>query len=308
MGPDHPSPCVSRELPGHPMGEIEMAKTWFITGTSSGFGRALVEQLLARGDRVVGTVRKIAAMDDLKARYGDQLSVASLDVTDTNGIRNVVRSAFDEAGHIDVVVNNAGYGLSGAAEELTDEQILLQIDTNLIGSIQVIRAVIPHLREQGGGRILQLASMGGQIAIPNLSVYHATKWAVEGFMESVAQEVAPFGIEVTIVEPGLARTNFMGGSMVSGQPMEIYDATPVGDFRRAVTQGLVPNNGDPVKMANAMIDSVYANPAPLRLALGSDAYSTIRGVLTSRLAALDAQKAIALSTDVEEVGSLQNVA
>lgn len=285
-----------------------MAKTWFITGTSSGFGRALVEQLLARGDRVVGTVRKVAAMDDLKARYGDQLSVASLDVTDINGIRNVVRSAFEEVERIDVVVNNAGYGLSGAAEELTDDQIRLQIDTNLIGSIQVIRAVIPHLRHQGGGRILQLASMGGQIAIPNLSVYHATKWAVEGFMESVAQEVAPFGIEVTIVEPGLARTNFMGGSMVSGRPMEIYDGTPVGDFRRAVAEGLVPNNGDPVKMANAMIDSVYANPAPLRLALGSDAYFAIRGVLVSRLAALDAQKAIALSTDVEEVGSLQNVA
>ncbi|UHS58793.1 SDR family oxidoreductase [Agrobacterium vaccinii] len=285
-----------------------MAKTWFITGTSSGFGRALTEQLLARGDRVVGTVRKIAAMEELKARYGSQLSVASLDVTDTNGIRDVVRSAFEEVGHIDVVVNNAGYGLSGAAEELTDDQIRHQIDTNLIGSIQVIRAVIPFLRRQGGGRILQLASMGGQIAIPNLSVYHATKWAVEGFMESVAQEVAAFGIEVTIVEPGLARTNFMGGSMVAAQPMEIYDETPVGAFRQAVAQGMVPNNGDPIKMANAMIDSVYANPAPLRLALGSDAYSTIRGVLVSRLAALDAQKAIAVSTDVEALEPLQSVA
>jgi NAD(P)-dependent dehydrogenase (short-subunit alcohol dehydrogenase family) len=277
-----------------------MAKTWLITGTSSGFGRALAEELLARGDRVAGTVRRPETMDDLKERHGDRLWVASLDVTDPARIRDVVVSAFAEFGRIDVIVNNAGYGLAGAAEEVTDEQIRHQIDTNLIGSIQVIRAALPHLRKQGGGRIIQLASMGGQVTFPNLSLYHATKWAVEGFVESVAQEVAGFGIEFTIVEPGMARTNFGGGSMVAAEPMRVYDDTPVGEFRRAAAAGLIPNAGDPKKMANAMIDSVYANPAPRRLVLGSDAYAMIRAALVERLAALDAQRAIALSTDVEE--------
>jgi NAD(P)-dependent dehydrogenase (short-subunit alcohol dehydrogenase family) len=277
-----------------------MAKTWLITGTSSGFGRALAEELLARGDRVAGTVRRPETMDDLKERHGDRLWVASLDVTDPARIRDVVVSAFAEFGRIDVIVSNAGYGLAGAAEEVTDEQIRHQIDTNLIGSIHVIRAALPHLRKQGGGRIIQLASMGGQVTFPNLSLYHATKWAVEGFVESVAQEVAGFGIEFTIVEPGMARTNFGGGSMVAAEPMRVYDDTPVGEFRRAAAAGLIPNAGDPKKMANAMIDSVYANPAPRRLVLGSDAYAMIRAALVERLAALDAQRAIALSTDVEE--------
>lgn len=164
----------------------------------------------------------------------------------------------------------------------------------------MVRAALPFLRNQGGGRIIQLASMGGQIAFPNLSLYHATKWAVEGFVESVAREVAPFGIEFTIVEPGMARTNFGAGSMVAAEPMAVYDDTPVGDFRRAAAAGRIPNNGDPRKMAQAMIDSVYANPAPRRLTLGPDAYSMIRSALTDRLVALEAQRAIALSTDVED--------
>jgi NAD(P)-dependent dehydrogenase (short-subunit alcohol dehydrogenase family) len=277
-----------------------MSKTWFITGTSSGFGRALAEELLARGDRVVGTVRKLASMDDFKDRYADLLQVELLDVTDTYAINAVVGHAFKQSARIDVVVNNAGYGLSGAAEELTDHQIRHQIDTNLIGSIQVIRAAIPFLRVQGGGRVIQLASMGGQITFPNLSLYHATKWAIEGFVESVAQEVAPFGIEFTLVEPGMARTNFGTASMVAAEPLAVYDATPVGDFRRAAAAGQIPNNGDPRKMAQAMIDSVYASPAPRRLTLGSDAYAAIRAALTDRLAELDAQRAIAVSTDVEE--------
>lgn len=277
-----------------------MSRTWFITGTSSGFGRALAEELLSRGDRVVGTVRKLAAMDDLKSRYGDLLQVERLDVTDTVAIHAIVGKAFKQSGRIDVVVNNAGYGLAGAAEELTDGQIRRQIDTNLIGSIHVIRAAIPFLREQGGGRVIQLASMGGQIAFPSLSLYHATKWAVEGFVESVAQEVAPFGIEFTLVEPGMARTNFGAASMVAAEPMAVYDSTPVGEFRRAAAAGEIPNNGDPRRMAQAMIDSVQTSPAPRRLTLGSDAYAAIRAALIDRLAALEGQHAIAMSTDIGE--------
>jgi len=213
-----------------------MPKSWFITGTSSGFGRTLTETLLARGDRVAATLRKLNALDDLKAHYGDNLWVASLDVTNAEAVRRVVDRAFATLGRIDVVVNNAGYRLFGAAEEVSDDQIRHQIDTNLIGSIQVIRAALPHLRAQGGGRILQVSSEGGQIAYPNFSLYHATKWGIEGFVEAVAQEVAPFNIECTIAEPGPAKTSF-GGGLVSPPLMDVYEHTPAGEMRRAMTAG-----------------------------------------------------------------------
>ena len=191
-----------------------MSKNWFITGTSSGFGRLMTERLLARGDRVAATLRKVEALDDLKAQHGERLWVARLDVTDAAAVRRVMDQAFQDLGRIDVVVNNAAYGLVGAAEELTDDQVRLQIDTNLIGSIQVIRAALPHLRAQGGGRVLQVSSEGGQIAYPAFSLYHATKWGIEGFVEAVAQEVAPFGITFTLAEPGPTRTDF-GAKIVS---------------------------------------------------------------------------------------------
>lgn len=234
----------------------------------------------------------------MKAQYGDGLWVASLDVTDAGAVRQMVDRAFQELSRIDVVVNNAGYALFGAAEEVSDEQIRHQIDTNLIGSIGVIRAALPHLRAQGGGRILQLSSEGGQITYPNFSLYHATKWAIEGFVEAVAQEVAPFDIEFTIVEPGPARTSF-GGGLVSPPPLAVYENTPAGEVRRAIASGAFPVSGDPIKMARAMIESVDRSPAPRRLALGSDAYSKIRAELVARLAALDAQKDLALSTEID---------
>ena len=274
-----------------------MTKTWFITGTSSGFGRVLTEKLLARGDRVAATLRRVAALDDLKVPHGDRLWVAPLDVTDTAAVRRVVDRAFDEMGRIDVVVNNAGYALFGAAEEAGDDQIRHQIDTNLVGSIQVIRAALPHLRAQGGGRILQLSSEGGQIAYPNFSLYHTTKWGIEGFVEAVAQEVAPFGIEFTIVEPGPTRTNF-GGGLVSPPQLAVYEDTPAGAVRRAIASGAFAIVGDVAKMVEVMIDSV-GGPAPRRLTLGRGAYASVRAALVDRLAALDAQKEIALSTDMD---------
>jgi len=276
-----------------------MSKTWFITGTSSGFGRLLTESLLAGGDRVAATVRTPAALDDLKAQHGDRLWVAALDVTDAAAVRRVVDRAFAELGRIDVVVNNAGYGLFGAAEEVSDDQIRHQIDTNVIGSIQVIRAALPHLRAQGGGRILQVSSEGGQMTYPNFSLYHTTKWAIEGFVDAVAQEVAPFGIELTLIEPGPARTDF-GRGLVSPPPMAVYDHTPAGELRRVVASGRFEVKGDPRKMVKAMIESVDRNPAPRRLALGSTTYASIRAALVSRLAELDAQKPITLSTDVDD--------
>jgi NAD(P)-dependent dehydrogenase (short-subunit alcohol dehydrogenase family) len=272
-------------------------RTWFITGVSSGFGRAMAEQLLGRGDRVAGTVRTPEAVADLVSRYNNRFWVAQLDLTDTAAIRGVVDQAFGDTGRIDVVVNNAGYGLFGAAEELTDEQIRHIIDTNLIGSIQVTRAALPHLRAQQGGRIIQLSSFGGQAAFPGGSMYHATKWGIEGFTEAVGQEVAPFGIEVTIVEPGGARTQFRYGSSQLGPRLDAYEDTPAAGIRAIVEGGQAVPPGDPEKMAAAMIASVDQSPAPRRLVLGSDSYGIITKALADRLADIEPQKDSAAVSD-----------
>ncbi|AXX32460.1 SDR family oxidoreductase [Actinosynnema pretiosum subsp. pretiosum] len=280
-----------------------MTRTWFITGTSSGFGRELTALLLARGERVAATARRPETLDDLAAEHGDRLWRAALDVTDTARQREVVDRAFAELGRIDVVVSNAGYGLFGAAEELSDEQIDRQVATNLTASVQLARAVVPHLRRQGGGRIFQIASVGGQITFPAMSLYHATKWGVEGFWESTAPELAPFGIGVTIVEPGMARTNFGGGGAVFGAPLPEYADGPSGQLRRVVAGELppLPTPGDPAKVAAAIVDSADRADAPLRLTLGSDAHALATAALRDRLAALEAGRELAFSTDADDV-------
>jgi NAD(P)-dependent dehydrogenase (short-subunit alcohol dehydrogenase family) len=272
-------------------------RTWLITGVSSGFGRELSQQLLERGDRVVGTVRDMAKVADLAQRYPDTFMAEVLDVTDMPATREVVDRAFARLGRIDVVISNAGYGLFGAAEELTDAQVEHILATNLTGSIQLIRAALPHLRTQGGGRIIQISSYGGQVAFAGNSLYHATKWGIEGFVESVAQEVADFGIGMTIIEPGGARTQFRYGSAQVASLMQVYDSTPAHAFLKMLdpTNGLAP--GDPARMAARIVESVDVEPAPLRMVLGSQA---LEGTLTSlrrRLAAFEAQKALAASTD-----------
>ena len=274
-----------------------MKRSWFITGVNSGFGRHMTEQLLARGDRVAGTVRDLDSMADLKAHHGDALWLARLDLTDTPAIREVVDLAFRELGRIDVVVSNAGYGLFGAAEEMTDEQIAHQIDTNLLGSIQTVRAALPHLRHQGGGRIIQLSTMGGQAVFPGGSLYHAGKWGIEGFIDAVGLEVAVFNIGCTLVEPGGARTNFRYQSAQLSPKLEAYDVSPARMAHRTIEDGTSQPIGDPVKMAEIMIASVDQEPAPKRLALGSDAYNVMHKQLSDRLAALEAQKELAFSTD-----------
>ena len=274
-------------------------QTWFITGTSSGFGRSMTKKLLRRGDRVAATLRKPAALADLQAQYGEQLWVAPLDVTDTAAIHRVMAEAFEQLGRIDVVVSNAGYALFGAAEELESEQILQQIATNLTGSIELIRAALPHLRAQGGGRIIQVSSEGGQIAYPSFSLYHATKWGIEGFIEAVAQEVAPFGIEFTLIEPGPAKTEF-GAGLVEPPSMPVYEQTPVGEMRRALKGGAFKLLGDPNKMAQAILDSVEIHPAPLRLTLGSSSYDAVKKALNARLENLEQLKEITLSTDADD--------
>ncbi|WP_161960202.1 SDR family oxidoreductase [Xanthomonas campestris] len=273
-----------------------MSKTWLITGASSGFGRGLTQTLLARGDRVAATVRRRDALADLQKAHGNALTVLQLDVRDTAAVQAVVAQAFAALGRIDVVISNAGYGTLGAAEAATDAQVRALIDTNLIGSISVIQAALPHLRRQGGGHVVQVSSEGGQIAYPGFSLYHASKWGIEGYVEAVRQEVAGFGIQFTLAEPGPARTNFGAALERTALPPD-YANSPVDALLRALDDGSWVITGDPQRMVDAMIACTEQTTPPLRLVMGTAAYHAIHAALSSRLAALEAQRAIAFSTD-----------
>ena len=275
-----------------------MPVTWFITGTSSGFGRLLTERLLARGDRVAATLRQPESLDDLRAGSGDQLWTARLDVTDTGQVRRVVDDAFKELGVIDVVVNNAGYGVRlrrgghRRADKAGDRHQPPRLD-------HVIRAALPHLRAQGHGRILQVSTAGGQATYPNFSYYHASKWGIEGFCETAAKEIAPFGINLTIIEPGATPTGF-GSALDTAPVMPEYARTPAGEVRRAVADGTLSLPNDPGKIAEAMISLVDSGATPLRLPLGSDTYDDIRAALVTRLAEHEAHRDVAFSVVRDE--------
>ncbi|ALA16424.1 MULTISPECIES: SDR family oxidoreductase [unclassified Chelatococcus] len=276
-----------------------MQKTWLITGVSSGLGRLLAEKALTRGDRVIGTSRSEDALADLRARHRETLRIVAMDLKDPGSVRAAVDRAFGTVPRIDLVVSNAGYGLLGAAEEASDAQVRDIINTNLIGSITLIQAALPHLRSQGGGRILQVSSEGGQIAYPAFSLYHATKWGIEGFVESVAQEVAPFGIAFTLVEPGPARTSF-GDNLARTRPLAAYEGTPADRIREAL-HGSWVIKGDPDRMTDAMIRLADQDaPLPKRLVLGAEAYAGVRKALAGRIDELDRQKHIAETADFTE--------
>ncbi len=271
-----------------------MTNTWLITGTSSGLGRQLTERLLGAGDRVAATLRRPEALDDLRQAAGERLRTYRLDVTDREQVRDAIDTAFADLGAIDVVVNNAGYALFAAAEEASDEQIERVIDTNLIGSIAVIRAALPHLRAQGHGRIVQISTAGGQTTYPNFSYYHASKWGIEGFCEAIAKEIAPLGIELTIVEPGATPTGF-SAAKETAPIMPEYDSTPAGDVRRAIESGAFTLPNDAEKTAAAIIDAATEHPARLRVPLGVDTYRDVRASYLARLEEHDSQRDRALS-------------
>lgn len=275
-----------------------MSRTWLITGISSGFGYEITKQLLEKGDTVVGTVRKTDKIKSLMEEYPKNLDVKILDVTDVPALQKTVKDAFAEHGKIDVVISNAGYGLFGAAEELSDDQINHIIATNLTGSIQLIKTSLPFMRKQGGGRIIQISSYGGQVAYAANSMYHATKFGIEGFCESVAQEVEPFNIGVTIVEPGGARTEFRYGSAKVAKLTPEYEACH--GFLKMLdpANGLAP--GAPAKMATKIIESVDLPKAPLRMVLGSQALQATITRLKERIADYETQTELAASTDIVE--------
>lgn len=275
-----------------------MAKTWLITGVSSGFGYEMTKQLLKEGNTVIGTVRNTKKVADLIQEYPNTFDCKILDVTDTQRQRTLVNKAFETHKQIDVVVSNAGYGLFGAAEELDDVNIDKILNTNLRAPIMLIHDCLPYLRKQGGGRIIQLSSYGGQVAYAANSMYHATKFGIEGFCESVAQEVAKFNIGVTIVEPGGARTEFRYGSAHVANLMPEYDHVHGFLDMLDPAKGLAP--GDPAKVAARIIESASKNPAPLRMVLGSQALSATIERLEARVADYKTQTELAASTDVKD--------
>ncbi len=275
-----------------------MSKTWLITGVSSGFGYEMTQQLLEKGENVVGTVRNKSKVQKLIDEYPVNFDCRFLDVTDVPAVQKTVAAAFEKHGRVDVVVSNAGYGLFGCAEELTDAEIDHIIATNLTGSIQLIKSAIPYMRKQGGGHIIQISSYGGQVAYASNSMYHATKFGIEGFCESVAQEVAQFNIGVTIVEPGGARTEFRYGSAKVAKLMPEYESCHGFLNMLDASKGLAA--GDPKKMARRIIECVDKTPAPLRMVLGSQALAATIQRLKERVADYETQTELAASTDIHE--------
>lgn len=270
-------------------------RTWFVTGINRGLGRCLAEHLLESGDRVAGTARDLAALAPLRDAYGDRLWLASLDLTDVAAIRTTVDAAFAAHDRIDAVVSNAGYSLLGAAEELGESAIAHQLATNLAGPIHLARAALPHLRAQGGGRIIAVSSGAGHMGVPGLSLYCASKWGVEGFFESLAGEVAAFGVGVTLVQPGTMRTEFGSGAVIA-EELAAYASGPVAAMRKAAREGYEAPV-DPVRCARLIRASLAVTPAPLRVVLGADSYQYMTGSLGGRLAQIEPQRAQAASAD-----------
>ncbi|WP_295735807.1 SDR family oxidoreductase [uncultured Bartonella sp.] len=272
-------------------------RNWVITGVSSGFGYEMVKQVLSRGDNVLGTVRKTQPVEELIARYPDQFHVEIVDMRDRKAVTQLGQKAEELFSTIDVIVSNAGYGLFGAAEELSDEEIDDIIATNLTGSIAFIRAFLPIMRKKQNGRIIQISSYGGEVAFAGNSLYPATKWGIEGFCDSLSQEMAPFNIGVTIVEPGGARTEFRYKSAKIAKPIKAYDNTPAHAFQKMLDRKNGLAAGDPERMAARIIESVDITPAPLRMVLGSGALKTTIEVLEKRLEDFKGQEQLAASTD-----------
>ena len=270
---------------------------WLITGVSSGFGLELARAALARGDTVVGTLRQRAQADTFEQLAPRRAHAVLLDVNKLADVEPAVQQAIRRVGHIDVLVNNAGYGLFGAVEEVSDAEARDVMDTNFFGALAVIRAVLPHFRERRAGHIFNVASVAGVIGFPGCGLYSASKFALEGMTEALATELAPFGIRVTIVEPGGFRTNFSGGSLrkASGV-MDAYAGTPAAVTRENIGNYNGHEPGDPVKAAAAIIRALEAPQAPMRLALGADAVGMLRNAYEGKLKQLAEWEAVSTAT------------
>ena len=243
-----------------------MSKTWFITGSSRGFGREWTVAAIERGDRVAATARDVSSLSDLVEKYGDAILALPLDVTDRALAFDAVAQAHQHFGQLDVIVNNAGYGQFGMIEEISEQELRAQLETNLFGAFWVTQAALPFLREQGSGHILQVSSIGGISAFPTVGAYHASKWALEGFSQALAAEVKDFGIHVTLIEPGGFSTDWGGPSAKHAAALPAYDGmrAKAGELRAARLQ----KQGDPLASSSAVLKLVDAEQPPLRVFFG----------------------------------------
>ncbi|MHB1021340.1 MAG: oxidoreductase [Acidobacteriaceae bacterium] len=279
------------------MSSSASTRVWFITGGSTGFGRLLAEQVLQAGERVIATARNVAQVGDLEAKYPGQAKAVALDVTSPQQIASAVEQALAAFGRVDVLVNNAGYGLCGGVEEASEEEPRKVIETNVFGLVNVTRAFLPHFRQQRSGHILNLSSIGGLIGSPGWSYYNLTKFAVEGFSEGLAGEMAPFGVKVTIIEPGPFRTDFLGRSgVLTERRMAAYEPT-VGKTRDYFLHQAGKQKGDPQKAIEAMIQVVDSPEPPLHLILGKIALTRFRGKLQQWEQEMARWEAVTLGAD-----------
>jgi len=281
-----------------------MEKVWFITGSSRGLGRSLTEAVLAAGDKVAATARNIQQLDELRTKYPQTLYPIKLDVTDHDQVVTAVADAIQHFGRIDVLVNNAGFGITGAAEAYTQEQVTSQLATNLFAPIDITRTVLPYMRQQRSGFIMEISSLGGRVGTAGLTVYQASKWGLSGFSEALAQEVAPLGIKVTCVEPGGFRTSWAGDSMSYAPDIEGYEET-VGKRRQFFESGKWVPVGDPDKAAQVMVKLADEPNPPVHLVLGGEAITILENVNTRREEEMKKWLPVSLSTDADDANKEQ---
>ncbi|WP_341528458.1 oxidoreductase [Nostoc sp. UHCC 0302] len=278
----------------------QTSRVWLITGSSTGLGRALTEAVLKRGEIVVATARQPQQLAELETQYPRQIITLRLDVTKPDEVQKAVNQAIATFGHIDILVNNAGYGMMGAIEEISDTDVRQQFETNFFGVLNVIRAVLPYLRHQRSGHILNLSSVCGFVSNAAGGIYCSTKFALEGLSEALAKEVASLGIKVTIVEPGAFRTDFTGRSLsLSNQCISDYGNSSA-EIIKLLKQIDGKQLGNPIKAAEAMIQVINSDSPPLRLVLGSDAVAMIENKLTAMRTELEAWKPVAMHTAFDE--------
>jgi NAD(P)-dependent dehydrogenase (short-subunit alcohol dehydrogenase family) len=281
-----------------------MSKVWLVTGSASGLGRSIAEAVLAFGDRLVATARDPGRLEDLVKKYGDQVRTAPLDVADEAAAYAAVQVAVDAFGHLDVVVNNAGYGNFTRFEQLSSERFKALVDTNFYGVVNVTRAAIPIMRKQKSGCILQISSVGGRISVPGNTPYHSAKWAVGGFTESLAKEVAPFGVRVCALEPGGMRTNW-GARAKKDTPDLLPDYKPsVGSVIKALESHWGQENSDPAKVAQVILRLAASDRLPAHLLLGSDAVQYAGQAEATRAGDAERWREISVSTDFSAATSL----
>jgi NAD(P)-dependent dehydrogenase (short-subunit alcohol dehydrogenase family) len=282
------------------MAETGKSRTWFITGSSTGFGRLLAEEVLKAGENVVATARKVEQVADLEQKYPAQALALPLDVTKQEQVDSAVAQTLERFGRVDVLVNNAGYGVTGAIEEVSDAELEPMYEANVFGLLRVTRAFLPQFRKQRSGHILNLSSIGGLAASPGWGLYQSTKFAVEGLSEALAQEVAPLGIRVTIIEPGPFRTDFLGRSGVeAAKRIEDYSSTADNARRyRSDQHGRQP--GDPLKAVQAMIEVVNSSNPPLRLLLGAGALKRVRQKMEAWQKEMAAWEPVTVGADFPE--------